>query len=206
MKIKKCKTCKKEFEPIKQIQPRCFSCTLEFARKVVTKQRNDAKKIERQRMKKSLMGKSDYEQDLQRKINLLIRLIDVNCPCVSSGLFGKMSAGHRFSVGSNNSIRFNLFNIWIQSFHDNFYNSGNPDGYDKFLKENNIYELVHEVPEKYKFIKLSKEELIEKIELVKGIIKELKNLNKTLDIKSKRTIEARIYLRKRYNKELGIYL
>jgi hypothetical protein len=74
------------------------------------------------------------------KINLLIRLIDVNCPCVSSGLFGKMSAGHRFSVGSNNSIRFNLFNIWIQSFHDNFYNSGNPDGYDKFLKENNIFE------------------------------------------------------------------
>jgi hypothetical protein len=117
-----------------------------------------------------------------------------------------MSAGHRFSVGSNNSIRFNLFNIWIQSFHDNFYNSGNPDGYDKFLKENKIYKLVHGIPKKYKFIKLTKDELIEKIELTKVMIKELEKLNKTFDSKVPRQIEGRIYLREKYNKELGIYL
>lgn len=194
------------FEPIKAIQPRCVNCTIEFARKVVTEQRAKKQRLDRKEMKEGLMTKGDYEKVLQTKINYIARLIDVNCPCVSSGNFGKMSGGHRFSVGSNNSIRFNLLNIWIQSYHDNFENSGNPDGYDKFLKENGIYDLVHEVPEKYTFIKLSKEDLKEKIEIAKSIVKDLEKYNKlVLENTTQRTIQQRVKLREIYNKKLGIY-
>lgn len=210
MKPKKCKICKESFEPKNSLQVVCKSeCAIEYGRIHLkrTKIETDKKqRLERKEMKEGLMTKGDYEKVLQTKINYIARLIDVNCSCVSSGNYGKMSAGHRFSVGSNNSIRFNLFNVWIQSFHDNFYNSGNPDGYDNWLKKHRIFNLVHEVPKKYPFIKLSKDELIEKIEIAKTIIKDLERYNKfVIDNLTQRNIKQRVKLREIYNKKLGIY-
>ena len=211
MKPKTCKICKSKFEPEKPLQVVCkkIECAIEYGRIHLkrTKIQSDKKKrLERKELKDGLMTKGDYENVLQTKINYIARLIDVNCPCVSSGKFGKMSGGHRFSVGSNNSIRFNLLNIWVQSYHDNCKKSGNPDGYDKFLIANGIYDLVHEVPTKYQFIKLSKDDLKEKIEIAKSIVKDLEKYNKLMFTDgAKRTIQQRVKLREVYNKKLGIY-
>jgi hypothetical protein len=153
-------------------------------------------------LKESLKTKSDYEKILQILINQIVRLIDKDCPCIATGSFtGKMNAGHYTSVGSNPTIRFHLDNIHIQSEHSNSFKGGDLLKYQDGLKRTygkEYFEYVDSLRQ-MKPIKLSIDELKQKILLARSIVKELKELNCIYDT------ETRMKLRAYYNEEIGIY-
>jgi hypothetical protein len=203
--MKKCKSCKKEFEPRSMKHICCsYDCAIKHANILSNKLAEKKRKATNKETRDKIKSLGDYKRELQTQVNLIARLIDEGCPCVSSGrLSGKMNGGHRFAVGGWDSLRFNLFNIWIQSFSDNHHKSGNPHGYDKFLTENGLYEYVHDLPQFYPLNKLTKDDLKEKIHIAKNAVWNLKELNQAEQLP--RTIERRIFLRKNINGLLGIY-
>lgn len=206
LKPKKCRHCKELFNPSNSTQTACsWQCAITLTNIAIQKKYDKEAKVQKAEMKESIKSLSDYKNDLQKEINLIARLIDEGAPCVSSGRStGKTNGGHRFAVGGWSSLRFHLMNIWIQSFHDNHHLSGNPGGYDNFLRANEIYGVVHDLPQMYQFIKLQKSDLKEKIAIARNIVKELKEANQVDSLPRK--TDLRIELRVKYNKLLGIYL
>jgi len=131
LKQKTCKTCKNKFEPIKPIQPRCFDCTIQYAKDQVKKATEKRIKAEIAKIKEYAKDAAYYRDKLQIEINRLVRMIDKGQPCISSGRKWKETdqAGHYESVGSHPEYRFNLWNIHSQSVADNKYKHGNRAGY-----------------------------------------------------------------------------
>lgn len=135
-------------------------------------------KIRMREMKVKTRTHSYYEEKLQVIVNAIARKIDEKEPCISSGRkTGKMNGGHYASVGSNNSIRFNLHNVHKQSFADNHFLSSNREGYDKGLIARYgqeyfdyvKYGLTKDFPE----VKLSKDQLRACIASARAFLKEL---------------------------------
>lgn len=154
--------------------------------------------------RESLKTLSDYSKELQKEINTIVRLIDKGFVCISTGkpLNDKFDAGHFYSVGSNPTLRFNLLNIYAQSVYANQYLSGDQINFINGIKENygsGLKSIVLRLKSDYKIIKLSKEDLKEKIIISRSIVKHLKIENKTYN-----SFE-RIELRKKFNKMIGIY-
>ena len=126
--MKKCKHCKKPFQPIKTTQTCCgLNCALKVAEKKEGKlELRRAERAELKEMAIRLKTLGDYKKDLQVEVNKLVRLIDEGCSCISCNSFtGKVNAGHYYSVGSRPNLRFNLMNIYLQCEHCNSYMSGN---------------------------------------------------------------------------------
>ena len=207
-KPKKCKnpSCGKVFTPNFKLQRVCsIDCAYQLARIESDKKQAKEAKVQKAEMKERIKTLSDYKRELQVLVNHLARLIDEGAPCVSSGRSsGKMSGGHRWACGGWDNLRFNLMNIWIQSFHDNHHLSGNPSGYDKFLKEAGIYELVMDLNVTYPMMRWKDYDIKEKIVIARQIVKELKEANQVDSLP--RSTDLRIELRVKYNSMLGIYL
>jgi hypothetical protein len=198
---RKCLVCKDKFTPQANTQICCSPwCAIDYLKKKKIKDW----KIEKSVIKEKLKTKSEYEKELQKEINTIVRLIDKGSFCHSTKkpLNEKYDAGHFFSVGSNNSIRFNLFNIYAQSVYANQYLSGDQINFLNVLSE--VYgeehkEYVLSLKSLYSYIKLSIEDLKEKITISKQIVKELKAIDLSYSAK------VRIELRKKYNERIGIY-
>ncbi len=198
---RKCLNCKEKFEPRNSTQTACsIKCSIEYVNKKKSKDWKKEKKV----IKESLKTKSDYERELQIEINTIVRLIDKGSFCHSTKkpLNEKYDAGHVFSVGGNPTIRFNLFNIYAQSVYANQYLSGDQINFLNVLSE--VYGIEHKeyvlnLKSHYKLIKLSLEDLKEKIKTAREIVKELKKADLTYSTK------VRLELRKEYNKRIGIY-
>jgi hypothetical protein len=197
-KPKKCKNCGKEFMPYTTTSMVCSaSCALEY---------NSEKQVKKRvkELKKGLLTHSDYTQVLQKLINQIVRNIDTNFPCISSGrTTGQMHGGHLFPTSSYPEIRFNLFNIWKQSAADNTYKSGNINDYRNGLID--LYggfssNYIFNLPEQYKVLKLSSYELQDKITVAKQIIKEQKE-----GLHIAVSNQDRITIRSILNKRLDIY-
>jgi hypothetical protein len=203
VKQKSCKICKVKFEPFKPLQQVCSpSCAILLADKVKEKERVKVKK----KLKEKIKGSADYRKDLQIVINSIIREIDSGHNCISSGRAYKTNdqAGHYYSVGSYPSLRFNLHNIYSQSVADNLYKSGNPIGYTKGLIDTfgeGWIKIVTKLPEEYRNIKLTKEDLKECIINAKDFLKALQEFKQSNTI----TKSHRIYLRNQGNQIIGIY-
>jgi len=204
MKPKFCKTCKTKFTPDRQFQQTCsFDCAIGL---VKFNQAKKAKKDwvkEKAERKEKIMTKSDWEKLLQILINNIARLIDHNQPCIATGATtGKRNGGHRYSVASNPSIRFNLHNVHIQSEHSNVWKGGDNDRYDEGLIK--VYGIeykeyirsLNQIPP----LHLNIETIKEKIIIAKLIKKELIELNNTY------TTTERIELRTEFNNRIGLYL
>jgi hypothetical protein len=203
VKLKSCKICKVKFEPFKPLQQVCSpACAILLSEKVKEKERVKVKK----ELKEKIKSSADYRKDLQVVINSIIREIDSEHNCISSGRPYKSNdqAGHYYSVGAYPSLRFNLHNIYSQSVADNLYKSGNPIGFTKGLIDvfgADWLKLVTKLPEVYREMKLDKEDLKEYIFKAKEflkIVKEYKTENQIL-------VSQRIYLRNMGNKFIGIY-
>ena len=205
-KPKKCKHCKNEYVPRASTQTSCsWQCAISLTNIAIQKKYDKEAKVQKAEMKERIKTSSDYKGDLQKIVNHIARLIDEGAPCISSGRSsGKMSGGHRWACGGWDNLRFNLMNIWIQSFHDNHHLSGNPSGYDKFLKEAGIYELVMDLNVTYPMMRWKDYDIKEKIVIARQIVKELKEANQVDSLPRK--TDLRIELRVKYNKLLGIYL
>jgi predicted AAA+ superfamily ATPase len=100
------------------------------------------------------------------------------------------------------SIRFNLFNIYAQSVYANQYLSGDQINFLNVLSE--VYGIEHKeyvlsLKGLYTYVKLSIEDLKEKIVIARQIVNELKKSDLTYPTK------MRLQLRKVYNDRIGIY-
>lgn len=206
MKLKKCKSCKIMFEPIKLIQPRCVNCTIEFARKVVTEQRAKKQRLERKEMKEGIKSSKDYRNELQRKINALVRSIDEGCKCISCGQIKESyDAGHLKSSGAHRTVTFHLLNIWAQcracnSYRDSKYQY--VDGLTELVGED-LFDVITMLPLQYKELKLDIEQLKEASKNVTECMKFVKayKSDKILPLLPGERIE----LRKVCNNLIGIY-
>lgn len=175
--MKKCKICKKYFEPkYSKIQLVCsVKCAYEYGKIQLEKKR----KKERKEAKEKLLTHKDYLKILQKVFNEYIRLRDKNKPCISCGkpLKGKFDAGHYFSVGGYPNVRFDEVNVWGQCVTCNQHKHGAIHEYTKGLIERIgeieftlLRERAYQTP-----LKLSIPEILEKIKIYKSKVKQLKN-------------------------------
>jgi hypothetical protein len=209
MKPKLCKICKAQYTPVKPLQVVCSPlCSIEYSKihlpKVKITEANQKRKENKAKLK-DLENLSYWKKILQAQVNLIVRLIDKGCNCISSGRPYKDTdeCGHMASRGSNPALQFNLFNMYSQSVHDNQHLSGNLLEYRDNLEKFELYELYLEQKRKYTKLKITKEEIKEAIHNAKSVILELKMLNQEELLP--RTTEKRIELRLKYQKRLNIY-
>lgn len=208
--MKNCKNCGKPFQPINTLNRACsLGCAVKLAEK------KEGKMVLRQAEKQginelalSLKTLGDYKKDLQIEVNKIVRLIDQDCTCISCGSStGQNHAGHFRAVGGWDNLRFNLHNIFSQCSQCNNNKSGNPIRYREnivtLFGESQI-NYMDDLNVIYPNIKLNKNELLEATKIAKKIVKELTQLNKS--VKLPRSTTERIYLRTKYNSELGIYI
>jgi hypothetical protein len=183
------------------INDKCIKAHVESAKKVqikVKKKENQVKKLE-------LKPKSYWLAILQKEINQIVRLIDKDCPCISSGRSYRTDdqAGHFYSVGSTPALRFNLLNLWSQSIKDNMHGSGNLLNYREKLVMFDIIDKIEAERLLYQTLKLSIEEIKDAISKAK-IVKKLM-IDKNNDVFAPRSVQNRVNLRVEFNKFLEIY-
>jgi hypothetical protein len=209
MKPKLCKVCKTKYTPTKPLQQVCNPlCAIEYSKIHLPKHKMteaNQKRKENKAKLKDLENLSYWKKILQAQVNLIVRLIDKGCNCISSGRPYREDdqAGHMYSVGSTPALRFNLLNLWSQSIRDNMHNSGNLLNYREQLVKFDIIDLIEEQRLKYPTLKVSIEEIKEAIQNAKSVILELKMLNQEEMLP--RTTEKRVELRLKYQKRLNIY-
>lgn len=207
LKIKKCKQCKSEFQPRVPLQFICTpKCSIDYVKaKSEEKEKKDWAKRKKEGLEK-LKTKSEYEKDLEKEVNQIVRFIDRGHPCISSGRDKyTVNAGHMYSVGSTPSLRFNLLNIFAQSVSDNMYKGGAPREYMEGLCKTFGEETANEITQlkaMYREIQLSIPELKEIIKVARECVRDLKKV----DGDKPYTTYERIELRRFYNSVLGIYL
>lgn len=208
----KCKICKEKFTPIRSsLEPTCnnYDCKVSYALTVVEKQKiakdkkaKDDWSKERIQIKKKLKSLSDWKNDLQKEINSIIREIDKGHGCIATGsLNGKFNAGHYVGVGANQTIRFHLENIWLQSEHSNSWKSGDTLRYQEGIIKlygKDYLDYLNSL-QSIKPLQLTCSDIEEKIPIARSILKYLKLQDRMFSTKE------RLELRIRFNKELGIY-
>lgn len=156
-------------------------------------------------MKKEVKTLPNVKKLLEAKINKIVRFIDNGHPCISSGVhFGgyTVAAGHYYSVGSNPSLRYNLLNIYGQSFSDNSHGGGKGSDYGSNLIKLfglEVFEEINSLPERYKSMHFSLDELLKANKECTQIIKELSSTNLNW------STEERITARRELNKRIGLY-
>jgi len=198
--MKVCKNCKTKFVPAyNSLQQACsVNCAIELSKKKSQKEW----RIEKKELKEKLKTHSDYEKELQTEINSIVRLIDRGVGCIATkSVNGKMNAGHYISVGANNTIRFNLLNIYLQSEHSNTYKAADTHRYREGIIRIYGKELLEEMDalNQHKTIKLTIPELKSAIFVARSIVKHLKLEDKEY------LPEERIELRRKFNNMIGIY-
>ena len=206
IKDKKCKVCSVMFSPQNSLQKVCsINCAMKVSKlkELTIKQPIDKEWVKRKAdLKEKVKTLSDYQNELQKEINKIVRLLDRSHNCMSSGRpTSTPNAGHVFSRGAFPSIRFNLHNIWLQSVHDNVHLSGNFNGFKKGLIDKfgvSYFEYIESLRAEYPVLKLNKDELTEAKALCKEIIKELQEEGYLTDIE-------RLDYRYKLNKRIGIY-
>jgi endogenous inhibitor of DNA gyrase (YacG/DUF329 family) len=196
---RRCLHCLKFFDEYKSdFIPWCSEyCKIAFNDiKAVTKRYKEIKKK---------VSEENVFQSLQTVINSIVRRIDMGHPCISSGTkFGhyKVAAGHYFSVGANPTLRYNLLNIYNQSWSDNDHKGGKGSNYSLRLKEvfgEEVRDEIEGLVAKYKAIHLTSEDAKEAKREANVI---LRGLNEHPNIF---TTKQRIELRREFNNRIGIY-
>lgn len=131
--MKKCKACRKPFEPHNSLQAACgVECALALAKKVQAKK--EAGKAKEQRkwvrdQKERLKSTAQRLNELQVIVNRYVRERDAGKPCISCGRpddgTHQRHASHYRSVGACSSLRFNTLNIHASCAQCNSHLSGN---------------------------------------------------------------------------------
>jgi len=199
--MRKCKICKVEFTPVHSSVQMCCSinCAIEYSKQIEKKKWTKQKKV----LKEKLKTKSDYQKELQPIFNQIAREIDKSSLCLMCGKKPKKENGcHYHSVGSNPTLRWNLFNIWLGCEKCNSWLGGNINGYDneiiKYYGRDKWEYIKFDLVRIYKSLHLSIPELKELKVLSKKILKEVKDLPVL-------THNERWELRKKLNIRLNIY-
>lgn len=131
--MKKCKACGRAYSPVRSLQVVCSPlCAIEFAKKAKARKEAVACREERKAIREArekAKTRADHMREAQAAVNAYIRIRDANDPCIScdrpASWDGQWHASHYRSVGSNPSLRFNVFNINRACSICNNYLSGN---------------------------------------------------------------------------------
>lgn len=206
----RCKNCKKQtqsfFCSVNCLQE--FSDTdkgKEYIEQISLKVKKEREKKERV-IRKELgieLYPNKNRSNLQKEINRLSKLIDAKCgyqTCICCHRdFGKQTdAAHYHSVGSNQTLRFNLHNIHSASSYCNNYSNTHLSGYLVGLEARYgiLYKIrVVSLPQVYKSLKLSAKDIHNKLILVRSLIKNFD------DYEFNNGIEGR----ELFNQLIGIY-
>lgn len=204
IKPKPCRECGKDFIKSRTTQRVCSpQCAILDSQKIAERKRKKEWSAEKRVLKEKVKTLSDWKAELQTEVNRIVRLIDFKVPCISSGATtGQAHGGHYISRGSNDTIRFNLHNIFLQSAAANNHKSGDTINFQEGLKRvygQEYFEYVEGL-RKTPPIKLTVETIKDKIIIARLIVKELKELGNTY------SVAERIELRNEFNRRLGIYL
>ncbi|WP_288981197.1 recombination protein NinG [uncultured Flavobacterium sp.] len=152
---------------------------------------------------KPIVHEKKYKQKLQGLINKLARMIDLKfgfVTCIDCDkTFGEQVDGAHFhSVGGNSSTRYNLHNIHSAKSHCNKYSDKHKEGYILGLKmryDEEYYQMVESLPFQYQYIKLGSTEIVYRLKIVRGIIRNFHLYN----------FGSSIEARNEFNKIIGIY-
>ena len=190
--------------PSKPLQIVCgYNCAVAY-KKVL-----DVKKVvkERREIKKSLKAEvysNKYKKLLQMEVNRLSRMIDKKfgyfC-CIDCGKpFGKqIDAAHLHSRGSNHSLSYNLHNLHSAKSDCNQYSDTHHSGYEVGLKKRYGEEYFNyvsvDIVLKYKHIKITPNEVVEKLAIVRKLIRDFDTFQFT----------SAINARNIFNELIGIY-
>lgn len=198
-KPKKCKVCGNEFNPFKSTERVCsMQCALSGAKVVVRGQNKAAV----DKVVKELKAKNtDWREKLQVKLQEIARLIDYGQPCLAKGNKPKQThGGHIWSKGAHSNIALNLHNIHRQSAQSNHFQSD-----DRLMHQGVIREYGQEYYDKlqsllgFKMPKFTNDDWLEMYRIACSISNDLKRNLRVNDT------AARIELRSRFNKMIGIY-
>ena len=142
--MKKCKSCKAEFTPVRPLQRVCSPmCALELSKtiqkKIIAKEAQEDRKKTREKLD-AMRTKPQLVKIAQVSFNKYIRERDLLKPCISCGKppsteSNQTDAGHFRSVGSAPHMRFVEDNVHGQCKHCNQYLAGNVLAYRKGLIE-----------------------------------------------------------------------
>ena len=206
MKEPKCKWCKKEFKRQQSTQVVCsLECAIDYQRAKAIKrkkEKEDGWPQRKKELKKAVTTLPQLKKKLQANINEIARKIDYGHNCMMCNKpIKKPQACHYHSVGSNDSLRFNLMNIWAGCYACNVHKSGNILGYDqmiieKFGRDRWRY-IKFDLVKDYSLIKLSKIEIVD-------LIVYTNNIKKNIEEK-RRSSMVRWRKREQLNKLIGIY-
>jgi len=194
----KCKFCKKQFTQFNSLNKVCsIKCAIELGKlKPAKVNYNKVEKAIKSDLKKE---NTDYDKLLQKKVQLIARLIDKGLPCLATGTKGQMHGGHIYARGGNNNIKFNLHNIHRQSAYSNHYQSNDVKMQEGIVREYGKDYLDYIISLKStKLEKYSSFELEIMNDIANKIIKEFKDHNLNLSAKE------RIDYRNKFNLEIGI--
>lgn len=129
----RCKNCKEKYEPLRFnhkycLKDECIKAFVEETKRVMWQSKKT-------KMRDALKTLSDYRREAQTAFNAYIRKRDEGKPCISCGtpLIGKYDAGHYFSVGGHESLRFDENNVHGQCVTCNQWKHGNLIFYRKGL-------------------------------------------------------------------------
>ncbi len=207
-KGKVCKNCKDPFDQQRFGQVVCgYTCSIPYSKKLEEKKKQDNEKIDRKRVKEEkekIKTLSQLKQDLQPIVNHIARLIDNGYSCISCGGTGKMSAGHFWSTGSYDHLRFHLENIWNQDFHCNNHKGGAPreyiDSIGKIFGARYKSYIYDDIRRRFNDLRFDRLMITEAIKVARVERNALKRADKTY------ILGARIEKRREINEKIGIYV
>lgn len=172
----RCLHCKEKFVKKYFVQPYCMAkdeCIIAFNEYVKQKTWKVKKKV----MKIDTHSK-EHKKALQDEINKLSRMIDIvfDFKCIDCGKeYGKQTdAAHYHSRGANCSLRYNLHNLHSASSQCNLWSDTHKEGYKTGLINRygkTYFDMVESLPLKYPEIHLSNVEIVEKLAIVRKLIR-----------------------------------
>lgn len=137
MKTKKCKVCKEQFHPERQLQQVCSAlCASEYGRRHLAKKKLEVKKIARKELKQfndsDVKGRTKVAKQVVQEY---ARLRDINEPCIScrKPTAKQWDGGHFMNAEFYSKVRFNTWNIHKQCSHCNDFSASNALEYEKHL-------------------------------------------------------------------------
>ena len=131
MRLKKCKSCREEFTPLRTLQAVCSpACAIRHAEAVRASEKSRAAKLERAEHRKArekTKTRGEWMREAQVAFNAYIRERDRDFPCISCGRFhdGQWHAGHYRATSVAPALRFNEENVHKQCAPCNNYLHGN---------------------------------------------------------------------------------
>ncbi len=189
-KMKVCKICKTKFTPYRTTQPTCKGCEFGYAMmKLAEKKKVDkVEGKEKLRQQKAKVYSKEYKVELQNEINRLARMIDerFNYACVDCDKEVRYkrndtrpmdaNGSHLHNVSGNENIRYNLHNIHTSKIKCNQFEGGRKEDYKKGLVKRygkGYLEVVEGRGVAYPYLGLMEIEVVEKIKIVRKLIRTL---------------------------------